>query len=56
MMTPGDYVQLNMDFMTTVAFVSRQGGTRSRILCQVAKEIWDHVISLSNWLRANWLS
>ena len=50
MMKQGDYVQLSMDSKPAVAFVNRQGGTRSRILCAAALELWNFVISKGGWL------
>ena len=55
MMKEGDYVHLSMDSRTAVAFINRQGGTRSRPLCRLALELWDYVLSLGGWIRASWL-
>ena len=35
-MRMGDLTNLNIDSMVAVAYVNKQGGTRSRILCQAA--------------------
>ena len=55
MMEEGDYVHLSMDSRTAVAFVNRQGGTRSRLLCALALELWDFVLSRGGWIRASWV-
>ena len=40
MMEQGDVVNLHMDSTMAVAFVNRQGGTRSRLMCLAAMDLW----------------
>ena len=56
LMKEGDHVSLAMDSMTAVAFVRRQGGTRSRLLCRSALELWRLVIARGGWVTASWVS
>ena len=55
MVQPGDHVHLSMDSKTAVAFVNRQGGTRSTILCQVALQLWEALVRRQAWVTATWL-
>ena len=55
MMLHGDYVHLRMDSKTAVAFINRQGGTRSRPLCCLVLELWGLVLSRGGWIRASWV-
>ena len=54
-MAPGDSIKLHMDSMTAVAFVNRQGGTRSRLLCSAAQDLWDLVLRRGGWIQAHWV-
>ena len=49
-MEQGDIVHLHMDSMAAVAFVNRQGGTRARILCTVAVDLWREVLAKQGWV------
>ena len=55
MMQMGDYVNLFLDSRTSVAFVNRQGGTRSSALCRTALDLWELVLARDGWVKANWL-
>ena len=55
MMCHGDHVHLTMDSKTAVAFINRQGGTRSRILSQTAINLWKLVLTKKGWVKATWL-
>ena len=55
MMEQGDFVNLFLDSRTAVAFVNRQGGTRSSILCSTALKLWKMVLARDGWVKANWL-
>ena len=55
LMKEGDVVQLYMDSQVSVAFVNRQGGTCSRILCASALDLWQEVLNKKGWIMANWL-
>ena len=55
MMEQGDYVHVNMDSRTAVAYINKQGGTRSRSLCDIALRLWDFVLTRGGWIRASWL-
>ena len=51
----GDCLQIGMDSKTAVAFINRMGGTRSKILCDIALDIWKLVLAKDAWLKATWL-
>ena len=55
LMLVGDYVNLAVDSRTTAAFINRQGGTRSKVLCSKAKQLWSLVLSLGGWVKAHWI-
>ena len=55
MMRQGDFVSLFLDSRTAVAFVNRQGGTRSVKLCSTALELWELVLARKGWIKATWL-
>ena len=55
LMREGDMVQLYMDSLVAVAFVNRQGGTRSRILCASALSLWQEVLNKKGCIVASWL-
>ena len=44
-----------MDSLVAVAFVNRQGSTRSRILCTSALSLWQEVIDKKGWIVGIWL-
>ena len=54
-MSQGDVISLHMESMITVAFVNRQGGTRSRILCSSARDLWKEVLARGGWIKAHWV-
>ena len=53
-MLAGDVTNLNIDSMVAVAYINKQGGTRSRILCQAAIRLWRMVLRKKGWIRAFW--
>ena len=55
LMKDGDIVNLHMDSQVAVAFVNRMGGTRSRIICVAALDLWRMVLSRKGWVKANWV-
>ena len=55
LMKEGDMVRLYMDSQAVVAFVNRQGGTCSRILCASALDFWQEVLNKKGWIGAGWL-
>lgn len=55
LMIQGDTIKLHMDSMTAVAFVNRQGGTRSRLLCSAAQDLWGLVLARGGWVQAHWV-
>ena len=48
-----DVINLHMDSQVSVAFVNRIGGTRSRILCAAALDLWKMVLSKMGWVKAH---
>ena len=56
LMREGDHVSLAMDSTAAVAFVRRQGGTHSRLLCHSALRLWRLVLSRGGWITATWIS
>ena len=55
LMLIGDYVNLAVDSRTTAAFINRQGGTRSKILCNQSIKLWNFVLGMGGWIRAHWV-
>ena len=57
MMLDRDLVNLFMYSRVAVAFVNRQRGTRSWILCSAALDLWKTVLSRARggWIKAHWV-
>ena len=55
LMRAGDTVSLSMDSTAAVAFVNKQGGTRSRLLCSSALKLWHMVLARGGWIQAHWV-
>ena len=53
-MESGDVINLNLDSVVAVAYINKQGGTKSRILCQAALRLWKLVLRRKGWVRAFW--
>ena len=54
-MEDGDVVNLQMDSQVAVVFVNKMGGTRSRIICTAAIELWKLVLLRGGWVTAYWV-
>ena len=53
LMRQRDVVNLHIDSMVAVAFVNRQGGTRSCILCLETLDLWWMVLAKRGWVKAH---
>ena len=55
--SPGDLVRLHIDSQTAAAYIKKQGGTRSKLLCQEACQLWREALSRNlTLLTPHWLS
>ena len=53
LMKDGHIGNLHMGSQVAVSFLNKMGGTRSRILCTAALQLWKLVLSIIGWVKAH---
>ena len=53
LMKDGHIGNLHMGSQVAVSFLNKMGGTRSRILCTAALQLWKLVLSIKGWVKAH---